>query len=134
MSGMQDHVCYTDVVPDPRDGIEVTYRNGKLYYLPYLVEKFHWWHEALEIPKPWTAEAVFAIKDRLIEDNMCDEIHSRDCQGCPHEFRCNMGDVKTIMRMLGVQECLPGVAHRHDLIPTEQPGRYDRKERMYGNA
>lgn len=55
-------------------------------------------------------------------------------KGCPHEFRCNVGDVKTIMRMLGVQECLLGVAHRHGLIPTEQPERYDRKERMYGNA
>lgn len=116
MAGMVDSDFYIGVVPYPMDGVEVTYRDGKLYYLPYLVEKFHWWHDDLEIPKPWDVDSVLGMKDTIITDNMIDEEHSSDCDGCCHQTNCDMGDVKTIMRMLGVKKCLPDVRDRSDLI------------------
>lgn len=128
MSSMYDSPYYIDVVPDPNDGVEVTYRNGKLYYLPYLVEKFHWWHDALEIPKPWTAEAILDMKSKIVEDNMVDDLHSSDCDTCCHFFECNTGDVKTIMRLLGERRCLPGIRDRTDLIIRDRLVVSNRRE------
>lgn len=116
MSSIPGHRHFTEITPMPDDSFDTIYRNGKLYYSPTLREGFVWWNDYFEIPKPWTVETVTAFKDRIVEENMADVEHSKDCEGCCHYFNCNMGDIKTIMRMLSIKDCLPQIQNRVDLI------------------
>lgn len=122
MSSIPDSPFYTEVIPNPVDSMEIAYRNGSLYYVPVLREKFHWWDERLEIPRPWNALKILQTKENMVEANMADTKHSKDCEGCCHFFACNTGDIKTIMRLLGEGSCLPGVKGRVDLIRYKRPG------------
>ncbi len=121
MASIPHSPFYTEVIPNPVDSMEISYRNGKLYYVPVLREKFHWWDERLEIAHPWTAEKILETKASTVEANMDDKQVSDDCVGCCHYFACNVGDIKTIMRLLGENKCLPGVRNRVDLIKYKRP-------------
>lgn len=109
------------VVPDPYDGIELLYRDGKLYYVPILVEKFPIFDETFVIPKPWTAEAVVAFKENLYYQNLTDYADHPTCGDCCFVDRCARGDTHTVMRHIKEDACILKVKNRHDLINAGKP-------------
>ena len=109
------------VVPDPYDGLELLYRDGKLYYVPILVEKFPIFDDAFAIPKPWTADAVIAFKENLYFQNLNDYAGHPTCGDCCFVDRCARGDTHTVMRHIREDSCIIQVKNRHDLINAGKP-------------
>ena len=108
--------------PNPVDSMEIAYRNGSLYYVPVLREKFHWWDERLEIPRPWNALKILQTKENMVEALIWQILSILKTVRGVVTFACNTGDIKTIMRLLGEGSCLPGVKGRVDLIRYKRPG------------
>lgn len=109
------------VVPDPEEGIELTYRDGNLYYTPILLEKFPIFTDEFVIPKPWTAEAVISFKENLYYRNLVDYTDHPTCGDCCFVDRCARGDTHTVMRHIKEQKCMLSVKNRHDLINAGKP-------------
>jgi len=116
---------------DPFDGIELGYRDGKLYYIPVVVEKFPIFDDFFEIPKPWTAESVVGYKGSLYEDNLVEFVTSPECGDCCHLNNCAHGDLHSVMRYLKHDTCLLHMKNRTDLhVPTYKDQKYGGQDGM----
>ena len=103
---------------DPFDGIELGYRDGKLYYIPVVMEKFPIFDQFFEIPKPWSAETVIGFKEEQYHTNLVTFTSHPTCADCCHVSTCTHGDLHTTMRYLKIDHCPLGLKNRTDLIRT----------------
>lgn len=126
VKGMHDCVD-TDInrflIPTISDSIEVTYRNGNLYYTPVIMEKFPIFDDAFVYPKPWSASAIVDNKlERYYESLMRFEDHPL-CGNCCFYDNCARGDNLLIMDHLRFSQCLVDMHNRWDLCPIDDPVR-----------
>lgn len=115
------HALY--LVPDVHDGIELLYRDGVLYYVPILLERFPIFNEKFIIPKPWTAERIIAFKEGLYMDNLISGADHPTCGDCCFLDNCSRGDPRTIMRYLKYDDCILSMKNRWDLVSTMENGK-----------
>lgn len=103
------------LVPDVEDGIELLYRDGDLYYVPILLEKFPIFEETFKIPKPWNAEAVLDFKQNLYSRSMEIGVSNGICGDCLYIDNCSRGDVITVMDYINLDKCIINMKGRWDL-------------------
>lgn len=103
------------LVPSIFDAIELTFRDGKLYYTPVVIEKFHIFDPVFEIPKPWTAEGVINFKENLYYTNLEKYSSHPTCGDCCFIGNCSRGDHHAVMTYLSHDQCLTDMKNRHDL-------------------
>lgn len=85
------------------------YRDGKLYYVPVVNERFPIFDDYFEIPKPWTVDAVMGVKEQFYYKSL--ELYSDHplCGDCPLASNCSFGDEHTIMAYLKEERCILGM-------------------------
>lgn len=88
------------------DSLELSYRAGKLYYTPTLIEKFPIFTDEFVVPSPWTRESVEALEENLYVNELINRVDHPTCGDCSHLNRCARGDVHSIMSHLQYDECL----------------------------
>lgn len=103
---------------DPFDGFELGYRDGKLYYIPVVMEKFPVFDPFFEISEPWSAEHIVSIKEEQYYTNLNTFVDHPTCGDCCHVNTCAHGDLHTTMRYLNINHCPLGIKNRTDLIRT----------------
>lgn len=101
------------------DSYEVTYRNGQLYYTPFLIEKFPIFSDKFAIPKPWSADNVNLFKESLYYENLTKYIDNPICSGCCFVDQCARGDTHSIMDQVGATSCILNMKNRWDLAPRK---------------
>lgn len=101
------------------EGFEFTYRGGRLYSTPVLIENFPIFHPDFELPKPWTTASVLAYKSDRYYDNLIEFAEHPECGNCCFLDRCARGDVHRIMKMIGKDTCLTNTKNRWDLLLVE---------------
>lgn len=106
------------IIHDPYDGIELGYRDNKLYYIPVVIEKFPIFDKFFEVPKPWNAEKIIGVKGKHYHDNLIKFSDHPVCGDCCHVNTCVHGDLHTVMRHLTINHCPLGVKNRLDLVRT----------------
>lgn len=97
------------------DSLEATYRSGKLYYTPTLIEKFPIFHHDFVVPKPWTNIAIEQFEEDQYMEQLVNNSNSQPCGDCMHLDRCARGDVQAIMAHLCSTDCLVDMKNRWDL-------------------
>ncbi|MNU61449.1 hypothetical protein D3C71_506560 [compost metagenome] len=102
------------------EGFEFTYRAGKLYSTPVLVENLPIFDPAFELPKPWTTESVLTYKEHRYYDNLVEFADHPACGDCCFLDHCARGDVHRVMKLVGRDDCLTGTKNRWDLILVEE--------------
>jgi hypothetical protein len=107
------------LVPPTDDSFEVTYRNGNLYYTPFLIEKFPIFDERFVIPKPWGSEAVISFKECHYFDNMIKYMDDPICKGCCFLDQCARGGIHSVMDQVGATTCILNMKNRWDLAPRQ---------------
>lgn len=112
------------LIPIIRDAIELTYRAGKLYYTPVVIEKFHIFDPVFEIPKPWTSAAVLEFKENQYYDNLAEFVNHPECGDCCYVDSCSRGDHHAVMKYLKHDECLTSVKNRYDLNLIDTSGKH----------
>jgi len=100
---------------DPFDGVELGYRDGVLYHIPVVMEKFPIFDPFYEIPKPWDAEQVMDYRQNQYIENLTKFTDHPVCGDCCHVNVCTHGDLHTTMRYLNIDHCPLGIKNRHDL-------------------
>lgn len=103
---------------DPFDGIELGYRDDKLYYIPVVMEKFPVFDNFFEVPRPWSGDGVVAFKEEQYHTNLVTFTDHDTCGDCCHVSTCTHGDLHTTMRYLNINHCPLGLKNRLDLIRT----------------
>ena len=103
------------------DSYEVTYRDGKMYYTPTLIEKFPIFSQQYELEEPWTVETLEIFKDNLYLDNLIKFAANPVCGSCCHLHRCAQGDVHAIMRSIESEDCLVSMYNNWDAMPCKVP-------------
>lgn len=88
------------------DSYETTYRDGRLYYTPTLIEKFPIFDPMFEITSPWTLEKIELFKMDLYLDSLVKYSSSGPCSKCCNLSKCAEGDVHSIMTHLNDSTCL----------------------------
>jgi len=91
------------------DSLELTYRNGYLYYTPTLIEKFPLFSDQYSIERPWTRHGVEGLEGNLYIDELTRRVEHVTCGDCIHIDRCARGDIHLIMTHLNYDECLVGM-------------------------
>lgn len=100
---------------DPFDGFELGYRDGVLYHIPVIMEKFPIFDPFYEIPKPWDADQVMEYRQNQYFENLGQFTDHPTCGDCCHVNVCTHGDLHTTMRYLKIDHCPLGIKNRHDL-------------------
>lgn len=100
---------------DPFDGVELCYRDGKLYHIPVLMEKFPIFDPFYVIPEPWCTDTVVEYKQNHYFENLGKFTEHTECGDCCHLNVCTHGDLHTTMRYLKIDHCPLGIKNRHDL-------------------
>lgn len=111
------------LIKPANDSFEVTYRDGKMYYTPTLIEKFHIFAPDFELPDPWTVAALEEFKMNLYLESLVDYAAKTPCQSCCHLNRCAQGDVHPIMRHIQHDECLVSMYNEWDAMPCKTQNR-----------
>lgn len=91
------------------DSLEVTYRAGKLYYTPTLIEKFPLFSNEYVISRPWELSGVEALEQDLYINELTHRVEHPVCGDCIHLDRCARGDIHLIMTHLNYNECLVNI-------------------------
>ena len=115
--GLVDSVHNIFLVPRAYEAVEMVYRDGKLYYLPILFERFPMFLDMFEIPKPWTADKVHEFKETVSEQNLLHFAKSPVCGDCCFLAKCVRGDVLTVARILNNDECMIDMKNRYSIDP-----------------
>jgi hypothetical protein len=110
------------LIPITTDALELTYRAGKLYYTPVVIEKFHIFDPVFEIPKPWTAQAVLDFKEQLYYRMLEKYVVHPLCRDCCFVNTCALGDHHVVMDYLKHDECLTDMKNRHDMDRKDTHG------------
>ena len=97
------------------DSLEVTYRAGKLYYTPTLIEKFPLFSDSYAIQRQWTRSGVESLEEELYVNELTSRIGDPECGECIHIDRCARGDIHLIMSHLHHDECLVGMKNNWDM-------------------
>ncbi|MNI53226.1 hypothetical protein D3C73_1080490 [compost metagenome] len=98
------------------DSLEATYRQGKLYYTPTLIEKFPIFARDFELPKPWVSMNLEQFEEELYFDQLVRQSHSPECGGCLHLDRCARGDIHAVMHHLNHEQCLVSMKNKWDVL------------------
>jgi len=98
------------------EGTDLTYRAGKLYYNPIVIEKFPCFDPFFEIPKPWTAETILEFVNNLHYENLAQFVNHPECGDCCFNNLCSINGNHTLMRYLKHDRCLVGMKNRVDLV------------------
>lgn len=107
------------LVPPTDDSYEVTYRDGKLYYTLFLIEKFPIFEDEFVIPKPWDADPVITFKESCYFDSLTKYIESDICKGCCFLDHCARGGIHSVMDQVGATTCILNMKNRYDLMPRQ---------------
>lgn len=99
------------------DSYEATYRDGKLYYTPTLIEKFPIFAEQFEIPEPWDIYSLEEFKMIMYIESLVDFAKNAQCGTCCHLNRCAQGDIHPIMKHLQHEECLVSMHNNWEASP-----------------
>ena len=111
------------LVPTISDSMEATYRNGKLYYTPVLMEKLPIFDEKFVYEKPWRAAQIIDQKVESYYANLMKFVDHRACGNCCFLDNCARGDNHLIMDHLAIDYCLVDMQNRLDLCPIDDPVR-----------
>lgn len=113
------------MIPTDSDSLEVTYRNGELYYTPILMEKFPIFSEQFRYLRPWTAATVIENKIAQYHENLIAYSEHPECNDCCFLDNCARGDTHVIMDYLKIDKCPLDMKNRWDLCPSDDPVRGD---------
>ena len=113
------------LVPSNSDTIEIVYRDGDLYHLPVIQERFPIFNDCFKINKPWNAETIYLVKEEIYIDNLMAFSDHDICKDCCFLPKCSIGDVHSVMRITGINECLIDMKNRWDLNPLPTLGEYE---------
>lgn len=113
------------LIPTASDSQEITYRDGKLYYTPVLMEKFPIFAEQFEMSWPWQAEDLMTMVESKYHLNLMDKSEHPTCGDCCFLDECARGDMHTLMDFFQHEGCLINMKNRLDLVPLSDPVRRD---------
>jgi len=109
------------LIPTSSDSKELTYREGKLYYTPVLMEKFPIFAEAFEMPKPWNPTDLMERWQDSYYNQLAEKAAHPTCGDCCFIDNCARGDMHALMDYLKHDGCLINMKNRWDLIPLTDP-------------
>ncbi|MCY1468591.1 hypothetical protein D9M68_17720 [compost metagenome] len=101
------------------DSYEATYRDGKLYYTPTLIEKFPIFDPTFAIPDPWAVKDIELFKMDFYLNSLMKYSGSPICGSCCHLNKCAEGDVHVIMSHLQHYGCLVSMYNDWDAMPCK---------------
>ena len=98
------------------DSLEATYRQGKLYYTPTLIEKFPIFAPDFELKKPWIGINLEQFEEEMYFEQLVQRSHSPECGKCLHLDRCARGDIHALMNHLKHDTCLVNMKNKWDVL------------------
>jgi hypothetical protein len=113
------------LVPKFRGDVEMVYRSGKLYQLPVIQERFPIFKETFEIQKPWNVDAALETMSAIYYDNLTTHENHPTCGDCTFMGNCAKGDIISLMKVLGSDECPIDMKNRYDLDPDWKLGEFE---------
>lgn len=113
------------LIPTASDSKELTYRDGRLYYTPVLMEKFPIFAPEFEMPWPWKVDDLTTKAESDYHLNLMDKSEHPTCGDCCFLDECARGDMHTLMDFFQHEGCLINMKNRLDLVPLSDPVRRD---------
>lgn len=98
------------------DSLELTYRQGELFYTPTLIEKFPIFDKQFVLDEPWSPLSIEEFYERQYINELVKWSSDDLCKSCPHLNRCSRGDVHAIMSHLSVGDCLVNMRNKWDVL------------------
>lgn len=102
------HVNFTARCRSEAAGVDLLYRNGELFAMPYLHDRIPLVHPTFQILKDadWTCHNMMVEIDRLVIDSMTLSSTMSKCGTCMHQPRCSQFMIPTLQKLLDMDTCI----------------------------
>lgn len=107
--------------PGEGTGASLSFRNGSLYFRPFLVEAFDIFHPRFQMSDEWNFEGVYEHHEERIIKGLTYASEVKDCSDCPMSYKCAERGALAIMEHTGRKTCITGAKRYPELRVWNSP-------------
>jgi hypothetical protein len=117
---LADYQIGTVGVPEDEDRqiMELMYRNGKLYYRPFLVTEIVVLDRAFEVRGPWLFNQMVAFKQARMIGGFEDAMKHPLCNSCPQMGQCGERGIHQLQKLINFDGCLTALRKVSENVPS----------------
>lgn len=108
LNGEDERRRNPDLHYDTGTMVNLLYTGGKLYWVPFLKDDCPFLDDDFVIERPWSMDNLLAARGRAREASLA-YLEDTDCMKCPHLGSCTEKGITSIMKKLGIKDCLVGL-------------------------